>query len=748
MNTPTALLILDLVLKSTALLILAFATQSIWRHASAAQRGFIWLATFAVLALLPLTPLFKPRVAWDLLPQKQPAVSVTALPEIKRAAAMPDVIPSEPQVIVKPHWRISVGETAAAIWLMGVLLVLVHRIIGIARLRLLKRRTQQIEDAAVKQRLADLAHEIAVKRPITLLQSDAVSVPITWGTIRPSLLMPTDALNWNRAQLDAALRHELGHVRHLDAAKRLFAQIVCAIHWFNPLVWLAAKSWRTAQELACDDLVLRAGSNAEGYAMQLLQAAKSLGSSTSLPSFALAMAKPSTLETRLTSIVDESRNRRPLSRAMKISGAASGLLMLTLCAAMQLRAADKSQPKPTDATSKDPRVQVYIMTKVIEAPIGTMRDIMGEVALAPGGSTVVSDTQLQGIVRKLSQKRGIDLKMTPSVTTASGQQAIVEVGKEIVIDSANPKDKLFVGIKLALKAEVGEGTIDLDVAASSSENSGTANGKPVIQSHTIDGKAKIKPGSTVILQTEASKNADGSKELVFLITASLAPSENNADAKPPAVTKPTTQLRAEAIILPKVEFQDASLDEALEFLRIKSKDLDPEKKGINIIVVKPKESGGASVSLELKDIPLIEALRYVAELSGLELRFDEHSAILEAPKKEQAAPKAAPAPAIAPERAKTAVMKRAEAIIFPKIEFQDATLFEALEFLRIKSKELDPEKKGINIIAVKSKAADDAKLTLSLSDVPLSVALRYIAELAGMQIKTDEHAYLLMPVAK
>jgi hypothetical protein len=87
---------------------------------------------------------------------------------------------------------------------------------------------------------------------------------------------------------------------------------------------------------------------------------------------------------------------------------------------------------------------------------------------------------------------------------------------------------------------------------------------------------------------------------------------------------------------------------------------------------------------------------------------------------------------------------QANKIIFPKVQFQDATLTEAVEFLRIKSRELDPEKKGLNIL-VKPGGDPKARITIQLKDVPAYEALRYCAEIAGHKLSMDGDVFVITP---
>ena len=103
----------------------------------------------------------------------------------------------------------------------------------------------------------------------------------------------------------------------------------------------------------------------------------------------------------------------------------------------------------------------------------------------------------------------------------------------------------------------------------------------------------------------------------------------------------------------------------------------------------------------------------------------------------------------------TAAIRREESklksIIIPSIEFSDTPLREALDFIRDKSVELDvtetdPAKKGINII-LQASGIGDTPITLRLSNVPLSEALRYVVSLAQLKYKVDPHAVAVVPIS-
>jgi carboxyl-terminal processing protease len=186
-------------------------------------------------------------------------------------------------------------------------------LIGLFSLARLGRSARPVADPARLELLNRLCGQVGLRRRVRLVQSPRRSMPMIWGFFRPTLLMPDDAGTWPEATWRAVLRHELEHVRRWDCLTGLLARVACALHWFNPLAWLALEQARSERERACDDRVLGAGEEPSDYAEQLLMIASG-GRSRVFPlAVALAMAAPSRIEQRLCAILDPRRSRRGLT---------------------------------------------------------------------------------------------------------------------------------------------------------------------------------------------------------------------------------------------------------------------------------------------------------------------------------------------------------------------------------------------------------------------------------------------------
>ena len=175
-------------------------------------------------------------------------------------------------------------------------------------------------------------------------------MPLTWGRL---VILPIHALAWSRENLAAALRHEAAHLQRRDSRYRGLGEIVAAFFWPQPLMWLARRLWHRTQEQACDDAVLRSGSDPANYAELLCAAARMW---TRPVTGGLSMAQPSSLECRLRAVLDPECPRSPCTpRWVKASGFAILLAFATSALAQKKEAKPipKSEP-PVKVENKKP----------------------------------------------------------------------------------------------------------------------------------------------------------------------------------------------------------------------------------------------------------------------------------------------------------------------------------------------------------------------------------------------------------
>ena len=136
--------------------------------------------------------------------------------------------------------------------------------------------------------------------------------PHVAGLFTSIVILPPSAAGWSAESRQAALVHELMHIRRGDRRTLAIAQLACAIYWFNPLVWIASVALARERERACDDEVLRFGATPSAYASLLLDLARA--QSTWTPAAALSMARPSAIEGRLLAILGDAARTRGSTR--------------------------------------------------------------------------------------------------------------------------------------------------------------------------------------------------------------------------------------------------------------------------------------------------------------------------------------------------------------------------------------------------------------------------------------------------
>ena len=267
-----------------------------------------WVAHLGLLALLllPVGAIALPAMevvgpaalASEPVPQ---SITTSATP-----AEMQVAMPSAPvSTAPKPtlvDWGFWVYAAPAA-------LLLLLTLIALGRLTLLKIRAEVLVDAHWLQALARAQKRMGFKSGTALLTSDELRSPISWGLMRPVILLNTDAKD-AREEAEAIIAHELAHVARLDWAKLLLSRVTVAIFWFNPLVWLLAREAHQLREEAADDAILAADIDDTEYANLLVGIARHECRGLLLGAHGVAPGKGS-LTRRVKRVLDAALDRAP-----------------------------------------------------------------------------------------------------------------------------------------------------------------------------------------------------------------------------------------------------------------------------------------------------------------------------------------------------------------------------------------------------------------------------------------------------
>ncbi|MBR2004457.1 MAG: hypothetical protein IJ991_09805 [Thermoguttaceae bacterium] len=146
---------------------------------------------------------------------------------------------------------------AVAIWAFGLVVALLYLVRSARVCRRWVRLSAPVDDADVLALYRRCAASLEIAAPPRLATTTDLSSPALLGWRRPVVLVPSEYVDdLSEERLKHVLLHELGHFKRGDAATGFLAFVVLATHWFNPLFWLAARSFYATREEACDAIAL------------------------------------------------------------------------------------------------------------------------------------------------------------------------------------------------------------------------------------------------------------------------------------------------------------------------------------------------------------------------------------------------------------------------------------------------------------------------------------------------------------
>ena len=321
-------------------LVVAGATLGLLRlmhRRSAAERSWVAHVGLVALVLLAFAPLVMP--SWTV---ETPAffasagdaaapVPATTEPAARTAASsVPTAMPAQPE----PAPLLSRQLLAAALYGLPAAFLLFVTALALGRLIALRARADVLVDGHWLSALARAQRRMGFKHGTALLTSDDLASPISWGLMRPVILLNNRAVE-AAGEAEAIIAHELAHVAHVDWAKLLLARVATALFWFNPLVWALAREAHQLREETADDAVLAADIVDTDYAQLLVGVARHDCPGMLLGAHGVAPSR-SSLGRRIARVLDHRSVRGPAARPFALGVFAGALLVSAPLAALTL----------------------------------------------------------------------------------------------------------------------------------------------------------------------------------------------------------------------------------------------------------------------------------------------------------------------------------------------------------------------------------------------------------------------------
>jgi beta-lactamase regulating signal transducer with metallopeptidase domain len=564
-------------------------------------------------------------------------------------------------------------EIAGLVWALAAIGLLSYWTIGHRRTLRRLRETSQQPDEALLSLVQECGLAIGLRTLPEVLESRAISSPAVTGLLHPLFLLPSGLRErFSSNELRLMLLHELAHVRRGDLITNAGATVMLALHWFNPVLWLAASRIRADRESACDATVLSLAGTDEraAYGETLLKLQAELTGLEACPTFVGILENTRRIRDRILRIA-----------AFHRGGTGWGLCAIALTTGLlACLAANPPAPlpvQPAPATQPPPSLEYrlrQISAKTQQILIeSSVREISPEqlsqlASVLPSLRSrderpgvfdlfgVLDEQKRTEFVAHLPPPTDPKEYLHPSLTTRNGQRAVIEIIREFryPLTWADPDPKLqgapatptsFETRNLGASLEVEAGismiprpmelaTIDLEVSPNITFFVGWQEGK------TARGLSTRSPKFSTTNPVRTSVTLYDGHSLVMIGHLDI-PNENpwgfkNTDFPgeeiqthrgillwviTPRLIKGEDGQVANGGLAPELfaprdwQFTNMPIEQCVAHFTGMSRLIDPQKRGLNIVLGKPATEV-RHVTLDLKRTNLIAALELAAKAAG------------------------------------------------------------------------------------------------------------------------------------
>ena len=268
-------------------LVLAFAFWAT-RSSAASLRYAIGMIGLVLMVVLPVATAARMGRESPVV-QNAPAAPATSTEIASRSDREPTTnneaslaVTSIDPVVIAPAgvdrraWILSALEPAlpwmVAAWLIGLVVLSVRMIGGVARTRRIVREGTAPASDAVRLLVTRISESLGVTRAVRALEGTRLTVPVVVGWMRPVIVLPVSLVSGlTPSQLEMLLAHEIAHIRRYDYLANLLQTVFETLLFFHPAAWWLSDRIREERENCCDDIaVFACGGDRKNYTAALL----------------------------------------------------------------------------------------------------------------------------------------------------------------------------------------------------------------------------------------------------------------------------------------------------------------------------------------------------------------------------------------------------------------------------------------------------------------------------------------------
>jgi beta-lactamase regulating signal transducer with metallopeptidase domain len=365
--------LIGIALKSLLIAGLTLGLLELMKRRSAAERSWIAHAGLFALVLMAVAPVALPywtvegpsmlgttpsaQAPTQTAPARFPTTKDGKLDVTALALSTVDPKAVAPQPAAAKPSSLSATAATMVLYAIPAAMLLFITFLALARLVTLRARADVLVDGHWLSALARAQRRMGFKHGTALLTSDELASPISWGLMRPVIVLNTRAVE-AQGEAEAIIAHELAHVARMDWIKLLLARIATALFWFNPLVWLLAREAHQLREETADDAVLAADISDTDYATLLVGVARHECPGLLLGAHGVAPSRNS-LSRRVARVLDGKIMRGPVAGSFAAGVFVGAVVIAAPLAALTLVPSGTSAAKKAAAAAPAKKAVAY-----------------------------------------------------------------------------------------------------------------------------------------------------------------------------------------------------------------------------------------------------------------------------------------------------------------------------------------------------------------------------------------------------
>ena len=294
------------------------------KHSTASSQYHIWYI-FMTALLLPFIPhgQFRPdqllmRIQ-RLLETESASAADTYFHGTENAYSVSSLGVSDLAASVDSTAFSSLSVCFSVIWAAGCIVTMLNFLYNIYKIYRIRKSaypiTAESEPDLYREYLSCIK-ELNMKRNVALYASCSISSPVSYGLIRPKIMIPQDMdIELSAQDLHYIFLHELQHYKHKDAVLNYMSCIFQILYWFNPFIWYGFRIMRKDREIACDYSVIRTvgREHAADYGYTLIRYAETLRRNVFLSPLSRLGGEKKVIVQRIREIADY-RSESPLRK--------------------------------------------------------------------------------------------------------------------------------------------------------------------------------------------------------------------------------------------------------------------------------------------------------------------------------------------------------------------------------------------------------------------------------------------------